>query len=189
MYIKMYVTEEEKKQLEQIAQRKKIPLSKLCYEQVFPLLHNPMKDSTIYLPNQTDWEKCTHSVTLHLSDSEHDTLTKRANGSPLSRYIRSILLYHSEPIHIEVYTEDISILTIQVSGYIQRLYSFIAALAIRQQLYEADYNHLIQIANDTQKVLRDVANYVKANRSSIRATGVRILRKEIKKAVEKLMQK
>lgn len=29
MYIKMYVTEEEKKQLEQIAQRKKIPLSKL----------------------------------------------------------------------------------------------------------------------------------------------------------------
>ena len=77
----------------------------------------------------------------------------------------------------------------QVSGYIQRLYSFIAALAIRQQLYEADYNHLIQIANDTQKALRDVANYAKANRSSIRAAGVRILRKEIKKAVEKQMQK
>ena len=51
MYIKMYVTEEEKKQLEQIAQRKQIPLSKLCYEQIIPLLHNPMKDSTIYLPN------------------------------------------------------------------------------------------------------------------------------------------
>ena len=169
--------------------RKKIPLSKLCHAHVISLLHNPMKDSTIYLLVQTNWEKCTHSVTLHLSDSEYDTLTKRANGSPLSRYIRSILLHHSEPIHIEVYTEDISILTMQVSGYIQRLYSFIAALAIRQQLYEADYNHLIQIASDTQKVLRDVANYAKANRSSIRATGVRILRKEIKKAVEKQMQK
>ena len=189
MYIKMYVTEEEKKQLEQIAQRKKIPLSMLCYEQVIPLLHNPMKDSTIYLPDQTDWEKCTHSVTLHLSDSEYDTLTKRANGSPLSRYIRSILLYHSEPIQIEVYTEDISILTMKVSGYIQRLYSFIAALAIRQQLYEADFNHLIQIAKDTQKALRDVANYVKANRSSIRSSGIQILRKKIKKAVEKQMQK
>lgn len=185
MYIKMYVTEKEKKQLEQIAQRKEIPLSKLCYEQVIPLLHNPMKDSTIYLPDQTDRAKCTHSVTLHLNDSEYDTLTKRANGSPLSRYIRSILLYHSEPIYIEIYTEDISILTMQVSGYIQRLYSFIATLAIRQQLYEADYNHLIQIANDTQKAFRDVANYAKANRSSIRATGIRILRKEIKKAVEK----
>lgn len=77
----------------------------------------------------------------------------------------------------------------QVSGYIQKLYRFIAALAIRQQLYEADYNHLIQIAIDTQKALRDVANYAKANRSSIRAAGVRILRKEIKKAVEKQMQK
>lgn len=189
MYIKMYVTEEEKKQLEQIAQRKKIPLSKLCYEQVIPLLHSPTKDSTIYLPDQTNLEKCTHSVTLHLSDSEYDALTKKANGSPLSRYIRSVLLYHSEPIRIEVYTEDISILTIQVSGYIQKLYNFIAALAIRRQLYEADYNRLIHIVNDTQKALRDVANNVKANRSSIRATGVRILRKEIKKAVEKQMQK
>jgi len=91
--------------------RKKIPLSKLCHAHVISLLHNPMKDSTIYLLVQTNWEKCTHSVTLHLSDSEYDTLTKRANGSPLSRYIRSILLYRSETIHIEVYTEEISILT------------------------------------------------------------------------------
>ncbi len=189
MYIKMYVTEEEMKQLERIAQRRKVPLSKLCYGQVIPLLHNPMKDSTIYLPDQIDWVKCTHSVTLHLNDSDYDTLMKRANCSPLSRYIKSILLYHSEPIHIEVYAEDISILTMKVSGYIQRLYSFIAALAIRHQLYEADYNRLIQIASDTQKTLRDVANYVKTNRSSIRSAGVRILRKEIKKAVEKQMQK
>lgn len=61
MYIKMYVTEKEKKQLEQIAQQKKIPLSKLCYEQVIPLLYHSMKDSTLYLPHQTDWEKYTHS--------------------------------------------------------------------------------------------------------------------------------
>lgn len=150
--------------------------SKLCYDQVIPLLHNSMKDSTIYLPGQTECEKCTHPVTLHLSNSEYDTLMKKANGSPLSRYVRNALLYRSEPIRIEVYTEDISALSIQVSGYIQKLHNFIAALAIRRQLYEADYNHLIQIANDTQKALRDVANYVKANRSSIRAAGVRILR-------------
>ena len=189
MYIKMYVTEEEKKQLERIAQRKKIPLSKLCYDQVIPLLHNPMKDSTISLPDQTECEKCTHPVTLHLSNSEYDTLMKKANGSPLSRYVRNALLYRNEPIRIEVYTEDISALSIQVSGYIQKLHNFIAALAIRRQLYEADYNHLIQIANDIQKAFQDVANYVKANRSSIRAAGVRISRQEIKKVVEKQMQK
>lgn len=189
MYIKMYVTEDEKKQLEQIAHRKKIPLSKLCYEQVLPLLHNPMKDSIISLPNQTECEKCTHPVTLHLSNSEYDTLMKKANGSPLSRYVRNALLYRNEPIRIEVCTEDISALFIQVSGYIQKLHNFIATLAIRHQLYEADYNHLIQIANDTQKALRDVANYAKTNRSSIYAAGVRILRQEIKKIVEKQMQK
>ena len=82
------------------------------------------------------------------------------NNGRKSHYIRN-----------EVYTEDIFILTMKVSGYIQRLYSFIAALAIRQQLYEDNYNHLIQVANDTQKALLDVTTYVKANRS-IRSAGV-----------------
>ena len=189
MYIKLYVSEEEKTKLEAIAKKRKIALSRLCYEQVVPLLHNPLSDAVITKSDLTVPENCTKIVTLHLTDSEYASLVKRATGTPLSRYLRSTLLNNYEPIRIEIYTEDISILTMKVSCYIQRLYSFIAALAIRQQLYEADYNHLIQIANDTQKALRDVANYVKANCSSIRSAGVRILRKEIQKAVEKQMQK
>ena len=104
---------------------------------------------------------------------------------PLSRYMRNLYLSRMEPVEISVYTDDISALTMKVSGYIEQLHNFIAALAIRRQLYEADYNRLIQIADDTKKALRDVANFTKANRASIRASGVRIMRKEIKKALEK----
>lgn len=184
MYIKVYVSEEEKAQLEAIAKKRKIALSKLCYEQIIPLLHNPFADSVYIQPNGTDRENCTEIVTLHLSSSEYTALMKKANGTPLSKYIRNTLLYRSEPIRIEVYTDDISILTMKVSGYIEQLHNFIAALAIRRQLYEADYERLIQIANDTKTALQDAAKYTKANRSSIRASGVRILRKEIKKALE-----
>lgn len=184
MYIKVYVSEEEKTQLETIAKKRKVALSKLCYEQIIPLLHNPLADSVCIQPNGTDRENCTEIVTLHLSSSEYSALMKKANGTPLSKYIRNTLLYRSEPIRIEVYTDDISILTMKVSGYIEQLHNFIAALTIRRQLYEADYERLIQIANDTKTALRDAANYAKINRSSIRASGVRILRKEIKKALE-----
>lgn len=185
MYIKVYVTEEEKTQLETIAKDRKVPLSRLCYEQVIPLLHNPLADSVFTQTDGSNREPITEIITLHLSNSEYAALVNRAKGTPLSKYIRNTMLYRSEPVRIEVYTEDISILTMKVSGYIEQLHNFIAALAIRRQLYEADYERLIQIANDTKSALRDAANYAKANRSSIRASGVRILRKEIKKAIEK----
>lgn len=184
MYIKLYVSEEEKAKLEAIAKKKNMALSRLCYEQVIPLLHSPLTDSLSIQTNEKDREPITEIITLHLSSSEYNALAKRAKGTPLSKYIRNTLLYRSEPIRIEVYTEDISILTMKVSGYIEQLHNFIAALAIRRQLYEADYERLIQIANDTKTALRDAANYAKANRSSIRSSGIRILRREIKKAVE-----
>ena len=187
MYIKLYVSEEEKAKLEAIAKKRNIALSRLCYEQVVPLLHNPLSDAAITKSDQTVPENCTKIVSLHLTDSEYASLVKRAKGTPLSRYLRRTLLNNYEPIRIEIYTEDISALTMKVSAYIDQLHNFIAGLAIRRQLYETDYERLIQIANDTKIALRDAANYAKANRSSIRASGVRILRKEIQKAVEKLL--
>lgn len=186
MYIKLYVTEEEKAQLEKIAMQRKLSLSRLCYEQMIPLLHNSLSDATPAPITQKRSKNYTHVTSLHLSDSEYTMLTQKAGGTPLSKYIRNVILYQCEPIRIEVYTEDIAALSIKVSGYIEQLHNFIAALAIRRQLYEADYERLIQIVNDTKTALKEAASAVKANRSSIRASGVRILRKEIQKAVESL---
>lgn len=185
MYIKLYLSEPEKQRLEDIADRRKMSVSKLCYEQVAPLLHIPLA----VIQNQADTnaadnQKYDNCVKVYFTDAEYQELLSQASGVPLSRHIRNEYLSRREPVKISVYTDDISILTMKVSGYIGQLHNFIAALAIRRQLYEADYERLIQIANDTKTALRDAANYAKANRSSIRASGVRILRKEIKKAVE-----
>lgn len=185
MYIKVYLSEQEKKQLEDIAGRKKVSVSKLCYEQLAPLLSAPLA-----IPNNVKEEpaqiKFNNRVPVYFSEKEHQALLSDAKGISLSSYLRKEFLSRREPVRISVYTDDISVLTLKVSRYIDQLNNFIAALAIRRQLYDADYERLIRIADDTKTALRDAATYAKANRNSIRASGVRILRKEIKKAVEKL---
>jgi len=189
MYIKLYLSEQEKKRLEDIATAKKVSVSKLCYEQVLPLLSGSFLSIDDYEygtdGNNDENLKYDRCVKVYFTDNEYQTLLKGAKGMPLSRYMRNQYLSRLEPVEISIYTDDISALTMKVSGYIEQLHNFIAALAIRRQLYETDYNRLIQIADDTKKALRDVANFTKANRASIRASGVRTLRKEIKKALEK----
>jgi len=189
MYIKLYLSEQEKKRLEDIATVKKVSVSKLCYEQVLPLLsgsflsvNNFEGDTGGSNDDNLKYNRC---VKVYFSDKEYQALLKGAKGMPLSRYMRNLYLSRLEPVEISVYTDDISALTMKVSGYIEQFHNFIAALAIRRQLYEADYNRLIQIADDTKRALRDVATFTKANRASIRASGVRILRKEIKKVLGK----
>ena len=186
MYIKLYLSPQEKEQLETIAESRGMSLSKLCHEQIAPLLSNHQE-----LPpepqNTKDSLKLDSCVKVYFTDKEYQELLAASKGLPLSRFIRREYLSRREPIVISVYTDDISALAVKVSSYIEQLNNFIAALALRQQLYEADYQRLLQIANDTQTALKEVATYTKNNRKSIRASGVRILRKEIKRAAQQLI--
>ena len=185
MYVKVYLSEQEKKQLEEIAGRKKISVSKLCYEQLAPLLSGSLAVPDT-VAEASDEMRFNNRVSVYFSEKEYQALLSDVKGISISSYVRKEFLSRLEPIKILVYTDDISVLTLKVSRYIEQLNNFIAALAIRRQLYDADYERLIRIADDTKTALRDAATYAKANRNSIRASGVRILRKEIKKAVEKL---
>lgn len=91
MYIKVYVSEKEKQQLESIAAKRKVPLSKLCYDQIYPLFSNPLTSTLIFLEKSPMDEKCTESVTVHLTPTEHQTLIQKSGGIALSRYIRNML--------------------------------------------------------------------------------------------------
>lgn len=181
MYIKLYLTEPEKLQLEKQAAKKNISVSGFCHDRIFPL--------SSVLPDapgskESSKERYSHAVKVYFTDSEYAALLSDAKGLPLSRYVRKEFLSRKEPVQLSVYTDDISALTVKVSGYIEQLHNFIAALAIRRQLYEADYERLMQIAEDTRTALRETAANAKANRSSIRASGVRILKKKIRQALE-----
>ena len=125
---------------------------------------------------------------VYFTESEYASLQSDAKGLPLSRFIRKEFLSRKEPVKILVDTDDISFLTMKVSAYTERLNNLIASLALQQQLCESDYEQLLQIASGTEKALRDAANYAKANRTSIRASGERILRKEIQRVLEKLQR-
>lgn len=186
MYIKVYLSETEKNHLREIAEKKRISLSELCYRQLDPLLKSPVHRFLTEDKEAASTEG--KNILVHLTAYEYALLLSQSQGMPLSRYFRKILLQQKTPIPIQIYTDDISILTMKVSKYIEQLNNFIAALAIRQQLHEADYERLIQIASDTETALREAGTYARKNRSSIRAAGVRILRKEIQKAVEKWME-
>lgn len=156
MYIKLYLSTHEKEQLESIADSKGISLSKLCYEQVTPLLaDNPLQPYETQSQNSGDSQNLTRCVKVYFTDREYRQLLYSSKGMPLSRFIRKEYLSRKEPINISVYTDDISALAVKVSAYIEQLNNFIAALALRNQLYEADYKRLIQIANDTQTALKD----------------------------------
>ena len=184
MYLKLYLSEQEKKHLESIAESRGISLSRLCYGQIVPLLSDPLDlppEGRTEPKNSLKLDRC---VKVYFTDREYQALLTASKGLPLSRFIRKEYLSRKEPVVISVYTNDISALAVKVSTYIEQLNNFIAALAIRRQLYEADYQKLIQIASDTQTALKEVATYTKNNRKSIRASGVRILRKEIHRAVQ-----
>lgn len=186
MYIKLYLSAEEKEKLALLAQKKGISTSRLCYEQIAPLLTDRFPFSMSEASNECG--KLDHCINVYFSESEYQTLLKESKGLPLSKFIRRIYLSRKEPIVISVYTDDISALAIKVSAYIDRFNNFIAALALRQQLHETDYQKLIEIADNTQIALKEVATYVRNNRKSIRASGVRILRKEIQKAISQTLE-
>ena len=170
--------------MESIAKSRGISLSWLCYGQIVPLLSDPLELSPEGRTGSKNSLKLNRCVKVYFTDSEYQELLTASKGLPLSRFIRKEYLSRKEPVVISVYTDDISALAVKVSAYIEQLNNFIAALAIRRQLYEADYQKLIQITNDTQIALKEVATYTKNNRKSIRAAGVRILRKEIHRAVQ-----
>lgn len=186
MYIKVYLSETEKSHLQEIAEEKRISLSELCYRQLDPLLKSPVHRFLTEDKEAPSTEG--KNILVHLTADEYTLLLSQAQGMPLSRYFRKILLQQKTPIPIQIYTDDISILTMKVSKYIEQLNNFIAALAIRQQLHEADYERLLQVASDTETALREAGTNARKNRSSIRAAGIRILRKEIQKAVKKWME-
>lgn len=72
----------------------------------------------------------------------------------------------------------------RVSDYHVQLQNFIAALYLRNELYDSDRNRLLEIARNTQIALRDVANITRANRNAIRSNGTRWLKREIKRILK-----
>lgn len=185
MYIKVYVTEPEKETLSKLAEKKSTSLSQLVYSRLLPLLHDELADMAAFDSLETTPNAALgKTYTLHLTGAEYALLQKQAGGTPLSVYIRYLIFRNHSPAVVEIASDDIAALTLKVSAYLEQLRNFTAALYIRNELYDADRNRLMEIASGTEKALRQTATYTKANRASIRASGVRWLKKELRRILK-----
>lgn len=185
MYVKVYMTEQEKETLSGLANKRGLALSHLIYERLLPLLHDKAEEAAAFdtlssrvTPGR---DNLTETLTLHLSRPEVMLLQELAKGTPLSVYVRYLLFQTQTPAVIQVESEDIAALTLTVSVYLEQLRNFAAGLYVRNELYDADRNRLLEIAAKTETALRQTAAYTKANRQSIRASGSRWLRRELKR--------
>lgn len=185
MYVKVYMTEQEKETLSGLADKKGLALSHLIYERLLPLLHDKAEETatfnTLSSRVTSDRDNLTETLTLHLSRPEIRLLQELAKGTPLSVYARYLLFQTQTPAVIQVESDDIAALTLTVSAYLEQLRNFAAALYVRNELYDADRNRLMEIATRTEAALRQTAAYTKANRQSIRASGNRWLKQELKR--------
>lgn len=177
MFVKVYLSKAEKDKLTEIAKRKNMPISKLCYEQLAPLIHqgylNPSEN------NKQEPALATRVIKVYLTDSDYQTLLHRANGTALSVYIRLLILDNHEPIVIEISTDDILELSATISAYLTKFYNTIGELKYRDHLYEQDIQKLLSLAENTQSAIEAVAKTSIANRKSIRNSGVRYLKKKL----------
>ena len=150
MYVKVYMSEPERDTLLQLAGRKGIALSQLIYTQLLPLLHNELTNLLAFdsLQEEDNTPVC-QTLTLHLTQAEYDLLQHQAKGTPLSVYVRYLIFSRHLPATVEIASDDIDALNLKVSTYIEQLQNFIAALYIRNELYDADRNRLMQIASNT----------------------------------------
>lgn len=79
MYIKLYLSEQEKQRLEEIAERRKMSVSKLCYEQVVPLFLNPLAvPETSSNTNDTGNQKYDNCVKVYFTDDEFDYMVEQS---------------------------------------------------------------------------------------------------------------
>lgn len=186
MYVKVYMTEQEKETLARLAEKRGLALSQLIYARLLPLLHDEAEDMAAFgtLSDAAEQTAVTQTLTLHLTEPEMSLLQKQAKGTPLSVYVRYLLFKTRTPAMIEIASDDIAALSLMVSAYLEQLRNFAAALYVRNELFDADRNRLMEIAANTEAALRQAAAYTKADRKAIRASGSRWLRKELKRILK-----
>ncbi len=183
MYVKVYMSDQEKTTLSRLAEKRGLALSQLIYAQLLPLLHDEAEDMAAFdtLSDIAEPAAITQTLTLHLSGPEMSLLQKQAKGTPLSVYVRYLLFKTRTPAVIEIVSDDIAALSLMVSSYLEQLRNFAAALYVRNELFDADRNRLMEIAANTETALRQAAAHTWTNRKAIRASGSRWLRKELKR--------
>ena len=181
-YIKVYFTEQEKEQLQQIANEQNLALSQLIRHQCDSIL-NPSYAIMSSLLDAKDLAEHNGDkyIKVFLSENEHKKLQIAAQkkGIRMSRLIYERLHAKSDPIEITYKTDDIYELITLVTDTYRHLIGVAEGLMHRNTIYEHDKERLLSLGYEIRDVLKEYTKHTYRNRNAIRKNAVRHLNRKI----------
>lgn len=179
-FVKVNLTSEEKQKIDTLARQNNLSTSAFVKNQLASVLNTDVADIICEQPLQ----KRDIRISVMLSKQELDTIKQKAGHKPLSSYIRTSALNGSKVIKIDVYDDDVTELIHNIQPEIISIYNVISALHIQNRLHDSQYKQLESLLTDILKSIRNTSSLIINNRTSLRNTRLRELRRRCNNAVK-----
>lgn len=179
-FIKVNLTSEEKQKIDTLARQNNLSTSAFVKNQLASVLNTDVADIICEQPLQ----KRDIRIGVMLSKQELDTIKQKACHKPLSAYFRTSALNGSKVIKIDVYDDDVTELIHNIQPQIISIYNVISALHIQNRLHDSQYKQLESLLTDILKNIRNTSSLIINNRTSLRNTRLRELRRRCNNAVK-----
>lgn len=180
-HIKVNVSKYEKSQIEDLARQHQMSTSAFVKSQLEPILHDKDDVSAPYEYEAGDRDHC---IKVPVSQRELTTIKEKAGARTLAAYMRDTALNGSKTIRVEVYDDDIVDLIHRIQPQIDTIFGVVKALQLQKQLQPVQYMRLEGLLNDISKDIRSMVSNVRKNRTSIRQTRLRELRRRCNTAIK-----
>ena len=178
-FIKVNLTAEEKQKIDTLARQNNLSTSAFVKNQLASVLNTDTADVMFEQPLQ----KRDHRITVLLSQQELDTIKQKAGHKTISSYIRNSALNGSKVIKIDVYDDDVTELIHDIQPQISAIYNILSALHVQNKLHDSQYKQLENLLVDILKDIRSTASLIINNRTSLRNTRLRELRRKCNNAI------
>lgn len=186
--IQIVVSDQEKITLDEMAKRHNLSTSKF----IKSLISDSLPDDTSttiasIMPKPA--ESRNRNIHITVSDSEYEQIKMNAGNKTIARYARQTLLTGTHPIIISVEDEDIRELTDAIRPLYKRIIGIFEAMRMQSKIFPQQVDQLINLQEEIYDIVTTVQKNVYNNRNSIRKSGVRELRRRIKRETEKLNER
>lgn len=180
-HIKVNVSQAEKNIIEELARQQNLSTSAFVKKQLEQFLTT---EETVNVSHEYLADCKNHIVKVPVSEYELLTIKNNAGAKTVAAYVRDAALNGTKVIRVEVYDDDIVDLMHRTQPQLTRIFNIVNALQVQNKLQDSQYQKLEEILTSISKDIRNTASYVRKNRTSIRQTRLRELRKRCNAAVK-----
>lgn len=181
-HIKVNVTQEEKDRIDELARKSNISSSAFVKRQIATFLQEDI--DVIDTPYEYEVAGRNHVVRVPVSQNELEIIKEKAGNRTIAAYMRDVGLNGSKVLRIEVYDDDIVDLMHRIQPQIDSIFGIVRALKIQKRLNDAQYLRLENLLESIASDIRGTVSIVRKNRTSIRQTRLRELRRRCKASIE-----